>query len=164
MFLTPTQQTALRTYIQGNATLNAFPHMADGAYAIADALTTSIDENFIVWKTSVSKDEIMQNGFDWTMVDNLTVGKARIWEWMFANGSNSINAAKTNIRAGIDSCWVGNASFLAVRAAVYVHCKRVANQLEKVFATGTGTTADPATMIIEGRMNYVDVMNAMGWE
>jgi hypothetical protein len=35
----------------------------------------------IVWRTSVTQDEIMLNGFDWTRVDNLGVGKARAWTW-----------------------------------------------------------------------------------
>jgi hypothetical protein len=86
------------------------------------------------------------------------VGKARIWDWLGRLGT--INAAKVNVRAGIDAAWVGNAADLAVRAAVYVHCKRSATVLEKLFATGTGTDAVPATMVIEGSIGYQQVDEA----
>lgn len=112
---------------------------------------------FTVWRTSVSQDEIMQNGFDWTRVDNLSVGKARVWEWLFDNGSTSINPSKTNVRAGIDQTWVGTAADLAVRAAVYVHCKRTASRVERIFASGTGSDAVPGLMGFEGEISTSDV-------
>lgn len=115
------------------------------------------DPVFIVWKTDVVVDEIMRNGMDWARVDNLTVGKARIWDWMSKLGS--FDASKPNIRAGIDAAWVGTAADLAVRAAVYVHCKRSATYFEKVFATGS--TASPATMAVEGILDPHDIERAM---
>lgn len=115
----------------------------------------------IVWRTSVPQDEIMQNGFDWVQVDNLTVGKARIWEWLFSNESRSINPSKPNVRAGIDECWKGTAAMLAVRATVYVHCKRAATRAEKLFASGTGTGASPANLVFEGQVNDYDVVQSL---
>lgn len=161
--LTTEQQATLKAFVEADQTLSQIPHSYDGAYAIADLLQGIASPDFIVWRTSVTQDEIMQNGFDWVRVDNLSVGKARIWEWMFANESKSFNPAKPNVRAGIDEVWKGTAADLAVRAAVYVHCKRPANLLEKLFATGTGTDASPATMSIEGSIGYNDVYTAMGW-
>ena len=159
--LTAPQQALVKAYVEADGTLNALPHTADGAYAIADALAVTASPDFIVWKTSVDPDEIMKNGIDWTQVDNLTVGKARIWDWMTALGR--FNASKTNIRAGIDAAWVGTAAMLAVRAAVYVHCKRKSNILEKILATGTGSDASPAIMTEEGRVSYTEIFLAMGW-
>jgi hypothetical protein len=123
----------------------------------------NLPTSFVCWKTNVSEDEIMQNGFDWTQVDNQTVGKARIWDWLFRNTNKSINPSKVNVRAGIDEAWKGTSAMLAVRAAVYVHCKRTANEGEKVFATGTGTDAIPGTFSVEGTFtvqNMSDVMRA----
>jgi len=116
---------------------------------------------FIVWKTSVTQDEIMQNGFDWTRVDNLTVGKARIWEWLFDNQSNTFNPSKANVRAGIEAVWVGTAADLAVRAAVYVHCKRPATRGEALFITGVGTTASPGSLVFEGQITQYDIIEAL---
>ena len=114
-----------------------------------------------VWRSSVTWDEIMLNGMAWDRVDNLSVGKARIWEWLFKNAATAMNPSKANIRAGIDATWVGTAADLAVRAAVYEHCKRTANRVEKLLSAGTGTSASPATMGHEGTINYRDVEAAM---
>ena len=76
---------------------------------------------------------------------------------MFDNESHSFNPSRTNVRAGIDAVWVGTAADLNVRAAVYVHCKRSATRAEKLFASGTGSDASPATMAFEGDLNYLDV-------
>lgn len=119
---------------------------------------------FIAWKTSVPMSEVMLNGFNWTRVDNLSVGKARIWEWIKdAKEDHTFDPSKANIRAGIDAVWVGTQADLDVRAAVYVHCKRSATVAEKVLATGTGSDAVPATMGAEGlitEQNLVDAANS----
>lgn len=163
MYLTPEQQATLKAFIEADQVLSTYPHNTDGAYEIARLLQANASPEFIVWRTSVTKDEIMQNGFDWVRVDNLSVGKARIWDWLFDNQGNVFNPSKVNVRAGVDECWKGPAADLAVRNAVYVHCKRAANVLEKLFATGTGTTASPATMAVEGTIGYNELANAMGW-
>lgn len=119
------------------------------------------DPAFVVWRTLVTQDEIMQNGFDWTRVDNLSVGKARVWEWMFANEFRSINPAKANIQAGINAVWVGTQADLDVRAAVYVHCKRTATRAEKLFATGTGSSGSPGTMTFEGELTLQEIIDAI---
>jgi hypothetical protein len=158
--LTTQQLQTLKAYILSVPELAAQPMNSDGDYAIAEALQAIATPEFIVWRSSVTQDEIMQNGFDWVRVDNLSVGKARIWEWLFNNESRVMNPSKINVRAGIDECWKGTAADLAVRAAVYLHCKRSANVLEKLFATGTGTDASPATMAVEGSLSYSEVTNA----
>lgn len=114
----------------------------------------------VVWKTSVSKADIMANAaFDWTRVDNLSVGKARIWDQMFSVGN--INPAAANIRAGIDATWVGTAADLAVRAAVYVQCKRFASRLEKLFAVGSGADVSPSVMGFEGSVDSSHIGDAL---
>lgn len=155
MALTPSQQQTLKTFIQADPELNAYPLNGDGAYAIAAIISQPAAPAFVVWRTDVSIDEIMRNGINWARVDNLSVGKARIWEWMGRLGT--LNASKANIRAGIDATWVGTQADLDVRAAVYTHCKRPATIVEKLFASGAGTTADPATMGFEGQIAYQDV-------
>ena len=153
-----TQLQTLKAAILADPVLSAYPMNSDGSYAIADLLNKPADPAFIVWKTDVSIDEIMRNGMDWARVDNLSVGKARIWDWLGRLGV--INASKTNVRAGIDAAWVGTAADLAVRAAIYVHCKRSATVLEKIFATGAGTDASPATMVVEETISYQTVDQA----
>jgi hypothetical protein len=158
MALTTQQTAALRAAIDADQTLSALPNNPDGNAAVAAILNVTAAPAFIVWRTDVPIDEIMRNGMDWARVDNLSVGKARIWDWLGRLGS--FDASRPNIRAGIDACWVGTAADLAVRAAVYTHCKRNATRAEKLFATGTGSDAVPATMTFQGELSARDVEEA----
>jgi len=158
--MTPEQSAIIKADILASPDLAAYPLNSDGSYAIADLYRLPAQGTWIVWRSDVSIDEIMRNGMDWARVDNLSVGKARIWDWLGRLGS--FDASKTNVRAGIDAAWVGTAADLVVRAAIYVHCKRQANRLEKLLSTGTGTDASPAVMGFEGGLSYqaVDVIRA----
>ena len=156
--LTTQQLATLKAEILANPVLAAYPAGAASSYPIAAAFNELASPAFVVWKTDVSVDEIMRNGMDWARVDNLSVGKARIWDWMTRLGA--FNAAKENIRAGIDAAWVGTAADLAVRATIYTHCKRSATAAERIFSAGTGTNASPATLTFEGALSPDDVQQA----
>lgn len=147
MQLTQEQFNTLRLVVRAEPSLQTA--LAQGQDNIVkewcDATTT-----FVVWKSSVTEQEVME-GFDWTRVDNLSVGKSRIWDWMFRFGQ--VNPAKTNIRAGIDATWVGTAQDLAVRAAVLAKCKRFATNAEAVLASGLGTESTPGVMSFEGKID-----------
>jgi hypothetical protein len=156
--LTTAQLAAVKADILADATLAAYPMNSDGAYAIAEAYNLPAAAEWIVWKTNVDPEDIMRNGMDWTRVDNLSVGKARIWDWMTKLGT--FNASKINIRAGIDAVWVGTAADLAVRALVYTHCKRTSSRIEKLLSEGTGSDASPAVMAFEGLISYPEIMQA----
>lgn len=155
MALTPQQLAALKAAIDGDQALAAEPLNSDGYFNIAAALNGQLaSPDFYVWRSTVTQDEIMQNGFDWVRVDNLSVGKARIWEWMFDNAVASINPSKANVRAGIAEVWKGTAADNAVRQAVFNRCQARATRAQKLFATGPGTTTSvdgvgPATMAVE---------------
>jgi hypothetical protein len=166
MQLTTGQLQTLKTWVEARLAENNLQDEHQLA-ALANALASP---TYYVYRTSVPMSEIMLNGFDWTRVDNLSVGKARIWEWMVeANPDNrAIDPSKPNIRAGINAVWVGTALDLAVRAAVYAHCARPATVAEKMFKTaGNGTAPDqdgngPATLGPEGEVtaqNIVDAIN-----
>ena len=152
------QLLILKADILADPILAAYPIGSDGSYEIAVAYNLPASPIWIVWKTNVNPEEIMRNGMDWTRVDNLSVGKARIWDWLTKLGA--LDASKINIRAGIDATWVGTAADLAVRAMVYTHCKREATRVEKLFSSGRGTDASPATMVFEGGLSYFDVDRA----
>jgi hypothetical protein len=156
--LTPAQLALLKAAIAADPVLNALPNNTDSAFEIAAQFNALANPAFVVWETHVSVDEIMRNGMDWARVDNLTVGKARIWDWLGRLGT--FDASRANVRAGIDAAWVGTAADLAVRASIYTHCKRNATRAEKALATGTGSDASPATMTFEGALSYQDAFNA----
>lgn len=155
MALTPEQRTTVLATVRADQTAEGL-RIGGNVPALIAWLNTTAAPEFLAWRTRVTQDEIMQNGFDWVQVDNLSIGRARIWEWLFGNEANAINPSKANVRGGIDECWKGAAAMLAVRAAVYSHCRRAVSRCERVFATGPGTAADPGTAVFDGRCDEGD--------
>lgn len=150
--MTPEQLSTLKAAVLADQELSAV-----GRNDTELARLLNLPTSFVCWRSLVTQDEIMQNGFDWVRVDNLSVGKARIWEWLFDNQQQSINPNKANVRAGIDECWKGTQADLNVRAAIYVHCKRAATRAESILASGTGTDATPGLFGFEGQVSVNDI-------
>lgn len=150
--MTPQQLAALKADILLDPALSAKPMNSDGAFDIAVAYNLPASPQFVVWKTNVPASEIMSNGFVWTAVDALTVGKARIWDWMTRYGS--INPSKANVRQGLSDCFGAGS---AMQTAIAPHLKRDATRAERLFATGTGSTGSPGTLVFEGTLSYQDV-------
>lgn len=145
MALTPAQQTTLKTYINGIPALAAYPLTGDGYFDLAARLNTELAApDFFVWKERLAWEDVRNNGFAWVEVDGLTIGKARIWEWMFPTEVSTINPAKQNIRAGIEECWKGTAARLAVQASVFGHCTKKATHVEKCFAAASVAPPTPS--------------------
>ena len=159
--MTPEQLTTLKAAILADidsAVVAARTNGADNELARLYNLTAS--PPFIVWRTSVPRNEAQGSGFDWTQIDNLTVGQARIWfDALFDGGG--LNAADAGQRAGIAEAWKGTAAKLAVRVYILSICKRAATKAEKALATGTGTDAAPAVMGWEGQLTSDDISAAM---
>lgn len=167
MSLTTAQETTLAAHIRASQSAEVIAAFAiRNDVELARLYNLPASPAFYVWKPSVTQDEIMQNGFDWVRVDNLSVGKARIWEWLFQNGNRSIDPRKPNVIAGIAECWKGTAADLAVRAAVLLHCYRPASVFERIFATGSGTAADangvgPGLSNVQSTLSIDDVSYAL---
>src|SRR5574343_1747690 len=106
--LTTEQQATLKAHIEASADMNTLPPGSDSAFQIATLLNAPASPDFYIWKSEVTNAEILQNGMDWLRLDNLSVGKSRIWEWMFQ--FVSVDPRKVNIRAGIDKVWKGTAA------------------------------------------------------
>lgn len=164
--LTTQQAAAIKAHILASPDLDALPNTADGAFAIADLLNLPASPNHFIWAPeSTTVNTIMSNGFVWTFVNSLGVGKARIWEWMKDTGT--INGGQPNVRAGILEAFAGGpAEPTAMRLAVLGHLQRSAKRIEKLFATGAGTTTTdqavgPATTTwTRGNIGYQDVYEA----
>lgn len=165
--MTPEQLTILAAHIRANqnqAVIDALAIRNDTELARLYNLPT--DPPFYVWRDSVQENEILQNGFNWVRVDNLSVGKARIWEWLFGYGTRPINPSKANVRAGIAEVWKGTAADNAVRLVVFQRCQKVASVAESAFASGTGTatTGDgvgPGDTTFYGSVNINDIGRAL---
>lgn len=159
--LTPAQLSTLRTDILADQALapKCVPY-GDGPFDIAAAYNLPASPSYIVWRTRVSRDDVTGDGFDWTQVDNLTTGQARIWELIFATQTGTISFAEPGKRAGISETWKGTAAKVAVATFILDKAKRSATRAERVLATGTGTQAVPGTMTFEGVLSANDVQRA----
>lgn len=119
------------------------------------------NSTFVVWKTSLALSDIIQSdAFAFNLVDGLTAGKRDEWsDFIFRDGV--CNPAKANIRAGFLDVWSGTAAKTAVYNAIIDLSKRFATQAEKLFATGAGTNANPATLTFEGQVTESDVVSIL---
>ena len=154
--LTTTQLQALKADITADPVLNAYPKNSDGAWAIAQAYNLEASPVFIVWKTDVPTSEC-KKAMVWTEYIGRSVGERDAWVFMLSNGT--INAADPNIRQGIADIFSGPGGASSCVALLAI-AKRNATRAEKLFATGTGLDASPATMTFEGTLSYQEVMNA----
>ena len=153
MPLTTEQLQTLKTDILADPILNAFPNNSDGAFEIAKAYNLLANPAYIVWKTNVSTAEI-RAVLVWSEFDALSVSKQNAFTFLCSN--HVVNAALANVRQGISSIFTGPGQAGNLAALIGI-AKRSATRAEKLFATGTGTTASPAVMTIEGPISLQDV-------
>jgi len=158
--LTTPQLLQLRDDIAADPAFATVPHNADGAYQVAAAYNLPAQPDFWVWKTSVSPDAYTGlNSIVWTEVDQLSVGKARIFEWMTGGLTRPINAADPNVQKGIADAFGAQS---VTRTNLATIAKRQATRAEKLYATGPGdgSQATPATLTFEGALGIADIMAA----
>jgi hypothetical protein len=130
MLLSSAQKLVVKAYLDANAA--GFTEVA-----AANLLNTLASPTYLVWKSRVTLPEVQASAsFDWTRVDNLSVGKARIWDGMF-NATDSMEPWRGNYRTGIVTVWVGTQADLAVQASVLASCQRPVTNLEKLFVVQT---------------------------
>lgn len=156
MSLSQAQLATLKAAIAADATLNAYPNTADGAYDMcAQVLNVTASPAFVVWQDKLTP-ELFDSGLiaGATQIDGLTQGKR---DELFMIGQRTRDCNNTAVRAAIDDA---TGSQNTLKAAIVAVTKRNATAGEKIFATGTGTTASPATLVVYGNLTYLDVLNA----
>ena len=114
----------------------------------------NLESTLEVWRESVTPEEY-RKGIDWTEVDNLTIGRARIWEWITGNMTRSVNATDENDRDGIVEAFK---NAVVTKANLIVIAKEVCNVTEEIYAD---TTASPATRVFVGTLTIADTGNAL---
>lgn len=130
MLLSSAQKLVVKNYLDANAA--GFTETAAAAL-----LNATASPAYLVWVSRITRPIVQASAnFDWTRVDNLSVGKARIWDWMF-NATDTMEPWRGNYRTGIVSVWVGTQADLAVRDAVNAACQRVVTNFEKLFVVQT---------------------------
>lgn len=158
MALTQSQLAALKADILADPALNAFPNNSDGNTAIAQAYALLAVPNFTVWKTNVSITQIGDNIVATDLAGLSTLNSTRL-QTVVILSAEGVNPSLSDRRAFFDDIFSG-AGGAATRAKLLILWKRFAKRVEKLFATGTGSDAVPATMTFEGDLTYQDVETA----
>ncbi len=162
--LTTAQLTILKADILADPGLASQPQNSDGAFAIAAAYNLLAVPDYWVWRTSIPQSEIVGvmsidgTVWSWSAYISRSQGERDGWREMFAD-TGAINPSLANVRQGLADIFSGP-SGVAQRAHLVAIGRRLATRAEKLFATGTGTTATPATMSVEGTLSYQDVLAA----
>ncbi len=164
MALTLAQQQTLKTDIAADSVLNSQPMNADGAFTIAAAMNAVVSPDFWVWRTSVPKNELTNStstdgtSFVWAGNGFITRanGEQTAWRELF-NGTNQVNPSLANVRQAFSDIFSGTGNAALNRAHLLAIARRKATRAEKLFASGAGSSAVPATMTIEGALSYQDV-------
>lgn len=150
MLLTSIQAATLKAAMlaDANPTLVA-ARQAGNAQAIADYYNTA--SAFIVWRTSVAVSE-MQGSYVWSEIIALTQGQFNALSLVQAQ--NTLNPSVANIRTGMAAIFTSSPNTLAALTAL---AKRAASNVEKLFATGTGTNGSPGILVVEGLLGAGDI-------
>lgn len=162
--MTPEQLLLVKADILANPDLAAMPQGSDGSDAIARMYMQPAVPAYIVWKTSLQRADIYNptsleaTTWDWTTYKAQSVTEQGAWREMFMG--DIANPSLPNFRAGVEKIFgTLNAQTVHVKAV----SKRPATRIEKLLASGLGTTVAPSTMTHEGNVTYkeIDAARAM---
>jgi hypothetical protein len=154
MSLTTEQKVTLKTHIQNTPSLNAFYSIGDLG-GLEAALNADASPVFLVWKTSVNKNDVGK-AFVASALAAITAGNNDKLA-NFAAWNDTVNPSRQDQRAFFDDVF-SVAAGASTRAALLALWKRNATVTEKLFATGTGNDASPATLVFEGFVTFSDLV------
>lgn len=166
--MTPAQLATLRTAIQAETDPAFVTFRNEGATgAMADWFNVP-HASFVCWKSRVSRHDIIANTsdegtvFTWAGAGYITrsQGERDAFREMF-NSLGTVNPSQTNIQQAFADIFSGAGNAALNRAHVQAMSKRKATRGERLFATGTGTTASPGTLTFEGNVSNDDVVQAL---
>lgn len=143
--LTGAQLTALKAHIQADGALSALPSNSDGHFAVAAAMNLPASPNFTIWKKMVPLGEIANaiNGTELAGLSSLNHTRLQTVVTL-TNAAEGANPSKADQRAFWDDIFSG-AGGTNTRAALLALWKKLATRAEKLFSTGAGSDASPAT-------------------
>jgi hypothetical protein len=167
MPLTTAQLSTIKADIQANSDLNSKPNTPDGNFEVARLYGLVASPDYWVWRTSVSKGEFVQStsvdgtNFVWTGNGFITrqAGEQAAWREIF-NGTGFCNPSLPNVRQAFTDIFSGTGNAALNRTHLATIGRRKASRVEKLLATGTGSTASPATMGFEGTITGDDITEA----
>lgn len=159
--MTPEQLAVLKADIIANPDSNIQAwRSAYDAGPIADWYNSVTSPAFIVWKSSVRVEDVLAaTSFSGTG-GFISRSAGERDAYLAITARDSINPAIANIRQAFADIFSGAGQGATdTKTAFLTLSKRTANRLERLFATGTGSDAVPATMTYEGEVSFGDVLS-----
>lgn len=149
---TAPQIVLIKNYIAATPALAAQTLDGNGLNAVADALNAAFAPAFWVYKTSLSRHNILTETsvdtttFAWAGAAYITraQGERDAFREMF-NSSDTVNPSAVPIQAAFLDIFSGPGG-VGNRAHIAAMSRRPASVLEKLLAIGTGTSVAPATL------------------
>ena len=157
--LTPAQKAALAADVQADQAAKALYDGGDMG-ALATYYNQDASPDFWVWRTAVAESDytglVSPDGttWSWTTYINRSQAERDGWARLFASSYGYTNPSQLNVRQGVADIFSG-AGGAAQRTHLLAMSRRKATRFEKVFATGTGSTLSPATLVLEGNVDYL---------
>jgi hypothetical protein len=159
--LSTAQLQAIKASIDADPVLATIPNDPNGAMYIASELNKEASPTFVVWRSAVTTAEVGDT-VSYIAVEAMTdINRGRINTFYSMNPS-SFNPSRADIRSYWSNTFSGTlgGAGQATRDALDALWRRNATNVEKIFASGTGTTVSPAILGFEGMVSHVDIQNA----
>jgi hypothetical protein len=156
--MTPEQLQILNTEIDADGTLSSQPLTNDGAIVIRDAMNALASPEFTVWKTMVSIVNVGRAVNGGELAGLTTANHTRLQTIIQISGG-TVNPSLADSRAFWNDVFSG-AGGATTRTNLLALWKRLSTRAEKLYATGTGSDASPATLVFEGNISINDVQEA----
>lgn len=161
MALTPAQLATLKAAILADPALNALPNTNAGNSVIAAELNATAVPDFIVWRKSMQTLEVGQVISYVALAAMTTANLDRVKTFQQLNPA-SFDPGRSDIRTYMADTFSGalGGAGQATRDALDAAYRRKALLIEKILATGTGSTASPAVMGYEGTVTTDEIERA----
>jgi hypothetical protein len=142
---------------------------ANNDQVIADALNAPQSPAFWAWRTAVPRSEYLfatsVDGTTFTFTGNGFVGRSQGelagWDAIFTKDTDTTNPSLPKVRDAFADIFSGTGNAVANRTHLATVSRRVVTRAERLFATGTGSTGSPGTLVFEGDLNNRDIAHAL---
>jgi hypothetical protein len=143
--LTAAQLSSLKNDILADGALSAQPNNPDGNAAIANAYNLPASPAWTIWRKAVPLSEIAKalNGTELAGLTSLNHTRLQTVITL-TNAAGGADPSDADNRAFFDDVFSG-AGGTNTRASLLALWKKFATRAQKLFSTGTGSDASPAT-------------------
>lgn len=156
MVLDSTQKHTLRLYVESVPALAALL-TAGNLSGLATELNKDHSPDYFVFKSMMTLNQIsiQFDGVEW---GNLTTGNVTKLNSIATWSPLGINPALSDRRAMFADIFSSAPTTLARLGNTGTAWRRLARVIEKIFATGVGTTVAPSILVVEGTISSTDLV------